>query len=78
MTDYLRATLTPAYGRDYRTATQVIEDFYKGKDFVFNNIANRYHGSYCSCRDFQGGTILNFRYHKNMKVFEHTIDDSRL
>jgi len=78
MTDFLTATLTPAYGRDYRTKTQVIEDFYKGKDFIFNNVSNRYHGSYCSCRDFSAGNEIGFRYGKLTKKFYHTIDETRL
>ena len=73
MTDFLTATITPAYGRDYSTRTKVLSDFYLGKDFVFNSISNRYHGTYCSQRDFADGTLLKFRYEKNRKVFMHTV-----
>lgn len=45
-------TLTPAYNRDYPSATTVIEDYLAGKDFILNDITSRWHGRYCSCRDF--------------------------
>ena len=56
-------TLTPAYGRDYKSKAQAIEDFKKGKDFVLSDIGP-YAGSYCSIRDFEVGEQVKLRYNK--------------
>lgn len=37
-------TLTPAYGRDYKTAKLAKLDFNANKDFIINDIFNRYDG----------------------------------
>jgi len=37
-------TLTPAYGRDYRSKKAVLEDFDADKDFIINDITNRWDG----------------------------------
>ena len=57
------STLTPAYGRDYKTASDVKSDYYSGKDFILKDVSSPYHGKYCSCRDFVGETIT-LRYHR--------------
>mgnify|MGYP001545149450 CR=1 FL=1 len=56
-------TLTPAYGRDYTSVTDVRKDFYDGKDFICNGVG-RYSGSYCSIRDIPAGCTVKVRYKK--------------
>ena len=55
-------TLTPAYGRDYKSAKAVKEDFMAGKDFIIADITDRYDGKPCSIRDFPAGTGITLRY----------------
>ena len=50
-------TLTPAYGRDYKSAKEVRADLNAGKDFQVQPS-----GQYCSLRDFPAGTQLICRY----------------
>jgi hypothetical protein len=57
-------TLTPAYARDYRSKTAVVEAFLAGKDFVYNDVTSPYDGKYCSIRDFKPGQQLHIRYYK--------------
>lgn len=42
--------LTPAYGRDYKSAAAAVADWKKGKDFVLNSPIN-FGGMYCSIKD---------------------------
>jgi hypothetical protein len=60
-------TLTPAYGRDYKSAKAVKEDYLTGKDFIYNNITSPYHGKMCSYRDFPGETVT-LRYNALRRV----------
>lgn len=55
-------TLTPAYGRDYRSQTAVASDFLAGKDFIHPS------GSYCSIRDFAPNVQVSLRYSRLSKV----------
>jgi len=55
-------TLTPAYGRDYKSKAAALRDFEGGKDFMFQP-----HGKYCSIRDFPKGTEVKIRYGKVRK-----------
>ena len=57
--------LSPAYGRDYKSAKDVIEAFNKGKDFVGDyNLDFRY----CSKRDIPAGSTVMLRYKANRQV----------
>ena len=56
-------TLTPAYGRDYKSTKEAKADYFAGKDFILNDVSSPYHGKYCSCRDFVGEQIT-LRYHR--------------
>ena len=58
-------TLTPAYGRDYRTKGDVIVDFEHNKDF-------RVDGTYTNKEDLLklGITRVTMRYAKLRKAFE--------
>lgn len=44
-------TLTPAYGRDYKSKKAVIEDWNSGKDFVIANMFHPDDGRYCNKED---------------------------
>ena len=57
------ATLTPAYGRDYKNKTDCENDFRAGKDFILNDMS-RWSGKPCSIRDFKTGDSITLRYKK--------------
>lgn len=65
MVKLTEGTLTPAYGRDYKSIKMVEKDFRAGKDFYFNSFAG---GAYCSIRDCEKGDKIKFRYNKQTKV----------
>lgn len=44
-------TLTPAYGRDYKSADEAIQAYKDGKDFILNDPTSQWNGLYCSIRD---------------------------
>ena len=56
-------TLTPAYGRDYKSAKAVKADFDANKDFV---VADMFSGSgrYANKQDLPAGSSVNIRYNK--------------
>ena len=65
---YKNITLTPAYGRDYRSAVAVMLDWKAENDFVLQPA-----GSYCSILNTallkaSGVTHIHFRYQKMTKV----------
>lgn len=66
-------TLTPAYGRDYKSQKEILADFTAGKDFVYNDATSRYDGKMCSIRDFNKGVTVMLRYNKLRKVVTFTI-----
>lgn len=64
-------TLTPAYGRDYRSSSAAIEDFEAGKDFIYHDPSSPYDGKPCSIRDFPNGGDIKIRYNnlRSLTVF---------
>ena len=71
MTTLNGATLTPAYGRDYKSRAEVISAFESGKDF---SLASIFHGSgYVSRTDFAAGDRVSIRYGQLRKVVGHTV-----
>jgi len=62
-----KGVLTPAYGRDYKSADEVIKAYRDGKDFVLHNPTSRYDDMYCSCRDFPGQRV-ELRYQKKTRA----------
>ncbi len=60
--------LTPAYGRDYGSVTQVKYALYAGLDFKAAN------GQYCSIRDLKGmgAKTIQVRYNKGVMGYEDT------
>ncbi len=63
-------TITPAYGRDYRSKKQVIEDWNGGKDFVIADMIHPDCGRYINRPDAVRGKVgtVNVRYDKLRKV----------
>jgi hypothetical protein len=50
-------TLTPAYGRDYKSAKAAKEDFAKGKDFLINQYGHPYDGKPANVNDLEGQQV---------------------
>ena len=63
-------TLTPAYGRDYRSEAEVIKDWKNGKDFKINYQEG---AVYCSIRDGVIGEKVKLRYNKGRDIVFYTI-----
>ena len=64
-------TLTPAYGRDYKSAKAAKADYNANKDFVVNDFSSRYDGAYVNKEQLQGDDaprFLNIRYSNLTKV----------
>jgi hypothetical protein len=51
--------VTPAYGRDYRSAKEAKADFLAGRDFVLQP-----EETFVSRADFAPGVIVNIRYRR--------------
>jgi len=69
------ATLTPAYGRDYRSANEAKADYEAGKDFILNDVSSRWNGSYISKRDAEsvyGDINIRFNNLRNKVVIKST------
>ena len=62
------ATLTPAYGRDYKSKKAVLTDFDANKDFILNDITDQYDGKPCNKSDLTGTGTHQIRYGNLRKV----------
>jgi len=51
-------TLTPAYGRDYKTAKAVRSDWNIGKDFIISDIHSRWDGKPANNTDMRGEQVM--------------------
>ena len=62
--------LTPAYGRDYKSAKEVKEAWEAGKDFVINDITSPNDGSYINKEDASkaGMKSVLIRYKKLTQI----------
>ena len=49
-------TLTPAYGRDYKSAKEALEDFHADKDFIIADIGSRWCGKPVNRQQLTPGT----------------------
>jgi len=67
-------TLTPAYGRDYKTPAQVQKAFLAGKDFQWNHPWGR---TYCSIRDYQPGDTAKIRYNRKEDITFVQVPDAK-
>jgi hypothetical protein len=63
-------TLTPAYGRDYKSAEAAQKDFLQGKDFI-----EAWSGKPCSISDFEELVVVTLRYSKLRKVTHATVPE---
>lgn len=63
-------TVTPAYGRDYKSGKEAKEAWLAGKDFVYQAPPfDPDSGRYCSVRDFDAKTTtVNIRYKRMQQV----------
>jgi hypothetical protein len=63
-------TLTPAYGRDYKSVKAVKEDFDAGKDFMINDVSSKDDGRYANKEDLiqAGVKAVKIRYARLTKV----------
>ena len=59
-------TLTPAYGRDYKSLKEVREALVTS-DFIINDVGHPYDGKPCNIRDLPDGTI-KVRWHRLRSV----------
>ena len=68
-------TLTPAYGRDYKSQAEVLAHFDEGKDFVINCIFDKWDGKVCNLMDLVEGGYkqVKFRYRGGAMVFHHML-----
>jgi len=60
-------TLTPAYGRDYRTAKDALADYNAGKDFIINDITSRWDGKPVNKKQLNGDAVM-LRFNDARKV----------
>jgi len=72
------AVLTPAYGRDYKSAKAAEDDFKLGKDFIYHNPASRWNGKYCSIRDFKTGDVVEIRFNKRQDAIAVKIEGGKM
>jgi hypothetical protein len=61
-------TLTPAYGRDYKTGPDALADWNKGKDFIINNPTMSTYCSILDTEDYPVGHSLQIRWNKLIEV----------
>ena len=60
-------TLTPAYGRDYKSAKAVKDDYNANKDFVVTDISSPDNGRYANKQQLTGQSVM-VRYDRLRKV----------
>ena len=64
-------TLTPAYGREYKTQAAVLADFYAGQDFLTHSGPATPRA--INVDQIPSGTTVQFRYAQMRKVLGHTV-----
>ena len=66
----MRITLSPAYGRDYKSVKAVKEDFNADKDFIIEDFNNSWSGKPANRLDLikAGYTTVNIRYNRKTKL----------
>ena len=65
-------TLTPAYGRDYKSKKEVLADFELDKDFMANDYNRSGYVNKAQLIEMKVREV-NFRYKKLTQVFVHKI-----
>ena len=61
-------TLTPAYGRDYKTAKKAKEDWKAGKDFIITDSFHPYDGKPMSIRDAKPKEKFLIRFNRLTRI----------
>lgn len=73
-------TLTPAYGRDYKSKAALLADWHAGKDFVINvppmHAMARWDQKPMGVGDANPGDSITFRYGRLAKVFVHVVPEA--
>lgn len=64
-------TVSPAYGRDYKSKAEATAAFAEGQDFKMESLGQG--GTYCSARDFEHGVWVSIRYEKMTKITNYRI-----
>ena len=64
-------TLTPAYGRDYRSQKEVLAAFYAGRDFLLQQMLDPVRP--INIDQIPVGTHVQFRYGQMTKVLGHQV-----
>lgn len=54
-------TIVPAYGRDYKSKRALMEDWYKGLDFLINDVSSAYNGRLINIEDAVRTDIVEIR-----------------
>ena len=57
-----RIILVPAYGRDYRTAKEVLAAWRAGKDFLISDVSCRFNGRYISLVDVERFAMTDWTF----------------
>lgn len=67
-------TLTPAYGRDYKSEAAAVADFEAGKDFIIADIVSPWCGKPANKQDLKsiGETRVMLRYDRLRKITKVT------
>ena len=61
-------TVVPAYGRDYKSAKEVVEAWDAGKDFRICDLSSPRDGGYINKDDAPKGATVNVRYKRATQV----------
>ena len=71
--------VSPAYGRDYRSASDAKAAFLAGKDFKLESLFGKHqrYGLYCSIRDFAEGASVEVRYSRLTKLTVIRVKEAR-
>lgn len=59
-------TMTPAYGRDYKSAKAAKESWYGGADWIINDITSRWDGKPVTFKELN--ETVKLRYNKLTRV----------
>jgi len=60
--------LSPAYGRDYKTAKAAKADLWAGKDFIIENFQDPYCGKPINLEQIEAGTRVHLRFSRLTKT----------
>ena len=66
-------TITPAYGRDYKSAKAAREAFNNNVDFIISDMFSQWDGKPVSKSDLIKGDVVTIRYNKLTRVIQVTV-----